>query len=134
VPNPARLPIIAPINNAEICPLGSKERWELRALPFGCNVSTLTFLSVVGTVVGMVVLVGMGVSGFYLVRSVRRRWKESDYERVNDRGNLNIGLLASFVGFMFGRGGERVLRSGEEGEGEEGLDEGGETRPLLEGM
>jgi hypothetical protein len=108
-------------------------------MPFGCNVSTLTFLYVIGTVVGMVVLFGMGVVGFYLVRLVRRRWKESNYER----GVLGIGLLASVSGLVFGWRGERerVSRAsgvdGGEGhrEGEEGLDEGdSETRPLLEGM
>lgn len=116
-------------------------------MPFGCNVSTLTFLSVIGTVVGMVILVGMGVVGFCLVRLVRRRWKESDYERLHGRGFLGIGLLASVSGLMFGWRGERErvsrasgMDGGEgdgegDGEGEEGLDEGdSETRPLLEGM
>ncbi|KAJ5975452.1 hypothetical protein N7481_009159, partial [Penicillium waksmanii] len=118
VPNAARLPILAPIRNAQICPLGSKERWELRTMPFGCNVSTLTFLSVVGTVVGLVGLVGMGVVGFCLVRSVRRRWKESDYERLDGRGFLDIGLLASVSGLIFGRRDERVSRaSGVDGGG-----------------
>lgn len=107
-------------------------------MPFGCNFSTLTFLAVVGTAVGMVALVGLGVIGFLLVRSIRRRWKESDHEHLDGRGLLDIGLLASFAGFISGRGGERVSQvSGvDEGEeGEEGLDEGDpERRPLLEGM
>lgn len=108
-------------------------------MPFGCNVSTLTFLSVVGTVVGMVALVGFGFIGFLLVRSIRRRWKESDHERLDGRGLLDIGLLASIAGSISGRGrgGRRVPRASglDEGEGEEGLDEGNpETRPLLEGM
>ncbi|QGA15370.1 hypothetical protein EYB26_003027 [Talaromyces marneffei] len=48
VPNPTdKYPLLAPIDYPDICPLGAKERWELRARGLGCNVSTRNFLSVV---------------------------------------------------------------------------------------
>lgn len=144
VPNPARLPILAPIRNDRICPLGSKERWELRALPFGCNVSTLTFLSVLGTTFGMLAMTGIGFVGYWMVRSLRRRWKSSDYERLDvDQpqssrwGFLEVGLFASLIGAVVGRGDDRGRESSSslrEGDGEEDRHEDGETRPLLDGM
>ncbi|KAL1953662.1 hypothetical protein VTO42DRAFT_2373 [Malbranchea cinnamomea] len=77
VPNPSRLPLLAPISNASICPLGSKERWELRSQPLGCNVSTLTFLACVMSVLGTLVLVAMGLIvrefGAWAVRRAGRR-------------------------------------------------------------
>ena len=48
VPNShSYVPILAPIRNANICPLGWRERWEIRAKPFSCRCSTLTLMSVV---------------------------------------------------------------------------------------
>lgn len=55
----------------------------MRALPFGCNVSTMTFLSVLGAVVGTLVLVCVGFVVVGLVNRVRRRWKETHYERLD---------------------------------------------------
>lgn len=104
VPNPAHLPILAPMRNAQICPLASTERWELRALPFGCNVSTLTFVSVLGTVIGIIVLGVIVALGLWIVKSIRRRWKESHYERLDEestftwRNFLNFGLCAPSSG------------------------------------
>ncbi|PLB43764.1 hypothetical protein P170DRAFT_480723 [Aspergillus steynii IBT 23096] len=61
VPNSAHLPILAPLGSSQICPLGSKERWELRALPFGCNVSTITFLTAVGSVLSTLAAIALGM-------------------------------------------------------------------------
>jgi hypothetical protein len=46
-PNAHSFPILAPIRNENICPLGWRERWEMRAKPFSCRCSTMTFISVV---------------------------------------------------------------------------------------
>ncbi|GFF84545.1 hypothetical protein IFM47457_06511 [Aspergillus lentulus] len=59
VPNRSRVPILAPLDSSSICPLGSEERWELRALPFGCHVSTITFLTACVAVLGTLALVGL---------------------------------------------------------------------------
>ncbi|KAJ5561875.1 hypothetical protein N7535_003662 [Penicillium sp. DV-2018c] len=83
VPNPSRIPILAPIGSSGICPLGSKEEWELRAIPFGCHASTLTVLSVTVAVLGTLALVGMMVGMMWLVRWIRWRWKEDDYEQID---------------------------------------------------
>ncbi|KAF7867410.1 hypothetical protein EAF04_005493 [Stromatinia cepivora] len=39
-PNTSPMQILAPVLNIDICPLWS-ERWELRARPFSCHVSTV---------------------------------------------------------------------------------------------
>ncbi|KAJ5682200.1 hypothetical protein N7462_005365, partial [Penicillium macrosclerotiorum] len=86
VPNPARLPILAPLGSAQICPLGPKERWELRALPFGCNASTLTVLSIAVAILGTLAAIAVGSGVVYIAQGVRCRWKEAEYERLDDRG------------------------------------------------
>ncbi|PTU22630.1 hypothetical protein P175DRAFT_0416160, partial [Aspergillus ochraceoroseus IBT 24754] len=69
VPNPTRFPILAPLHAADICPLGWRERWELRAVPFGCRVSTITFLTATGSIVGTLLVMGLGM---FLVWAVKR--------------------------------------------------------------
>ncbi|KAJ5332581.1 uncharacterized protein N7506_006364 [Penicillium brevicompactum] len=122
VPNTARVPIFAPIGAEGICPLGSKERWELRTQPFGCHASTLTVLSVLVAVLGTVALGGIGVLLVWFVRRVRRRWKEMEYEGLGPSKWRGLGFLAA----LFPSWGRR--RQIEEEDGEEDA----ETRPLLE--
>ncbi|OJJ49762.1 hypothetical protein ASPZODRAFT_47209, partial [Penicilliopsis zonata CBS 506.65] len=61
VPNRARLAIFAPLSSSQVCPLGSQERWELRALPLGCHVSTITVMTVLGTVCFILASLGLAV-------------------------------------------------------------------------
>ena len=56
VSNEAPIGLLAPIWNPKICPIHD-ERWELRAKGLGCKVSTLTFLSVLISVLATVVVV-----------------------------------------------------------------------------
>lgn len=74
VPNHARIPLLAPISREDICPLAWRERLELRSKPFGCRVSTFTFLtgliSVVSTLVGVFLIWMLLMLG----RWGRRRW------------------------------------------------------------
>ncbi|KIW67695.1 hypothetical protein PV04_06927 [Phialophora macrospora] len=78
VPNtifPYPFGIISPIKSADICPLAWRERWEMRARPFSCRCSSMTFLSVVVAVVGT--LIGL-VAILLCVRLgtwAGRRWK-----------------------------------------------------------
>lgn len=58
VPNVTPMQILAPILNSDICPLWS-ERWELRARPFGCHVSTITFLTFLGSIYGTLLAMGL---------------------------------------------------------------------------
>lgn len=128
MPNSARVPILAPIGSANICPLGSKERWELRALPFGCNASTLTVLSVIVSVLGTVAAIGAGFGMVYLAKGIQRRWKETDRQGWAWTGGLENKLPFSLAR-VFGKGHQRhddhggIL-------GEEARDND-ETRPLL---
>ncbi|EHY56102.1 hypothetical protein HRR86_009607 [Exophiala dermatitidis] len=70
VPNtiyPYPFGILSPIKSSTICPLGWRERWEMRARPFSCRCSSMTFISVVvavlvtlGCVLGICMAVKLG--------------------------------------------------------------------------
>ncbi|KAJ5314086.1 uncharacterized protein N7443_000970, partial [Penicillium atrosanguineum] len=85
VPNTARLPILAPLRSTHICPLGAKERWELRALPFGCSVSTTTLLSTAVAALSTVALIGVVYLVIGIVQRARSRWKEAEHGRLDDQ-------------------------------------------------
>ncbi|KAJ5767187.1 uncharacterized protein N7511_004803 [Penicillium nucicola] len=126
VPNTARIPILAPIGSETICPLGSKERWELRALPLGCHASTLTVLSVLIAILGTGAVGGVVLGVVWLVQRVRRHWKETESDRVSDGENSHGGYsgvlgIGTFLALFPGKG--RLM------EIEDGSD--AETRPLL---
>ncbi|KAG9245991.1 hypothetical protein BJ878DRAFT_417964 [Calycina marina] len=74
VPNTARIPILAPIWNLDICPLWY-ERWELRARPFGPHVSTITFLTCIVSVISTFIVIGLVVAAARAFRALRKRWK-----------------------------------------------------------
>ncbi|KAL1962716.1 hypothetical protein VTN77DRAFT_9260 [Rasamsonia byssochlamydoides] len=99
VPNPSpNFPILAPLRNSDICPLGARERWELRARPFGCQVSTTTFLTAVGAVLGTLALVELmvllGVLGRMLGRCCRGRRKSTS--TAAGRGERRTGSEISW--------------------------------------
>ncbi|KAJ5158640.1 uncharacterized protein N7500_008291 [Penicillium coprophilum] len=129
VPNQSRVPIFAPFGSANICPLGPKERWELRARPFGCNASTFTVLSIMGAVLATVALGAVGVGFLWLVHRSRWRRKEAEYGQP-DEGERAYGWQggnsrpASLAGF-FPQWNWTVGRT-------EAEEEEAETRPLLE--
>jgi hypothetical protein len=134
VPNSARVPILSPIGSAKICPLGSEERWELRARPFGCRASSLTVLSVVVSVLVTLAVIGAGYGLLYLARSVRRRWKEINSEPLNDQEQRwSLGNLPNKLMFSLARVVGRSRQRDEQGQflAEDARDSG-ETRPLLE--
>ncbi|KAJ5798881.1 uncharacterized protein N7503_006386 [Penicillium pulvis] len=139
VPNPGRFPILAPIGSDQICPLGSKERWELRARPLGCNASTLNVLSVIISISGTLALFAIVVLIVWLVKRLRRRLKQTEYERLGDGpsdsswlGWLDMASLLSLVGLSS----QGESQTGTQGQGanqalaEEGQEDP-ETRPLL---
>ena len=77
VPNDrSTIPILAPIRNENICPLGWQERWEMRAKPFSCRCSTMTFMSVVVSVLSTLLTVLAIWLLQKLFRWSWRRWKK----------------------------------------------------------
>ena len=68
------IPILAPIGRPGICPL-SGERWELRAKGTGCEISTLTFLTVIVAVLSTTALGLLIWATLSLSRRLRRVWK-----------------------------------------------------------
>lgn len=79
IPNPYSPPLFAPFHNPDICPLWY-ERWELRTKPLGCYVSTITFLSVIVTVISTLLIVGILVAiGFGIRRFVL--WNREEINR-----------------------------------------------------
>ncbi|PYI19369.1 hypothetical protein BO86DRAFT_328023 [Aspergillus japonicus CBS 114.51] len=142
VPNPSRVPILAPFGSSEMCPLGSKERWELRALPFGCHVSTVTFLTGVGGVLGTMAAFGLVV---FLAWAGRRvvGWLAERKSCVGRGGGdeaqgaswgSGMGVLRRRLGFSSARrGGGWVVPGDEEDELRGGAGDA-ERRPLLGGL
>ncbi|PYH68186.1 uncharacterized protein BO88DRAFT_444459 [Aspergillus vadensis CBS 113365] len=147
VPNPSLLPILSPLHSSQICPLGSKERWELRAIPFGCHVSTITFLTGVVGVLGTLAVLGLIALGVWVVKGVRRRggWKGLPvvFGNGDGDGNGNWGAVVfPRWGGRRGRDGGGTILGGEDEEGAGGGrrvggdgGDGGEDerRPLLGG-
>jgi hypothetical protein len=102
-------------------------------VPFGCNVSTLTVLSVLVAVLSSLALAGLVYLVVWTVQRLRSRWKDAQYERLDDGqglepmccGLLDWGLLAWLVSLVGGQGQGNAQASGEpEGENNE-------TSPLL---
>ena len=91
VPNAHTFPILAPIRNENICPLGWRERWEMRAKPFSCRCSTMTFMSVVvgvlSTLLGVLLIWVLWKLGKWSLRRWRKRqpgwWKVDGKKWVN---------------------------------------------------
>jgi hypothetical protein len=76
VPNARSFPILAPIRNENICPLGWRERWEMRAKPFSCRCSTMTFMSVVVGVLSTLLGVLLIWVLWKLGKWVGKRWRK----------------------------------------------------------
>ncbi|KAJ5091763.1 hypothetical protein NUU61_006633 [Penicillium alfredii] len=125
VPNQARLPILAPLQSTKICPLGPKERWELRALPFGCHASTMTVLAVGVAVLSTLALGALGFAIVWFVQRARQE-KETESAEVDSQeeqpvccGFLDCGILMTLFSLVSGQG-----QNQEE-------DDGAERSPLL---
>ncbi|KAK3695301.1 hypothetical protein B0T22DRAFT_477981 [Podospora appendiculata] len=75
IPNDYRVPLLAPAYDEDICPHWS-ERWEIRTRPFGCQVSTITSLAAVASVVSTLVLVLLVWTGVMAAGRVRKLHRE----------------------------------------------------------
>ncbi|KAL5356899.1 hypothetical protein BJX96DRAFT_133747 [Aspergillus floccosus] len=79
VPNRASLAILSPLGSSQICPLGSKERWELRTTTLGCNVSTFTFLTASASVAATLATIGLGYLALWAWERVMAWWREEKH-------------------------------------------------------
>ncbi|KAK0668274.1 hypothetical protein QBC41DRAFT_124574 [Cercophora samala] len=79
-PNTHALPLLAPISQPDICPHWS-ERWEVRSQPFGCNVSTITALSVLISILSTILLGLLVWISIVVYRRLRRA--EWDWTRAS---------------------------------------------------
>jgi hypothetical protein len=108
----------------------------MRALPFGCNVSTTTFLSTTVAVLSTFALIGIIYLVIGLVKRARKRWKETEYERLEAQerkslwcGCLDFGVVVSLLSGLFGQSqGQQGQRRSSLGDGHDDA----EARPLLE--
>ncbi|VUC27825.1 unnamed protein product [Clonostachys rosea] len=55
VPNPYKIPFLAPAYDKHTCPAW-QEQWEIRTRPLGCNVSSVTTLTATVSIVGSFVV------------------------------------------------------------------------------
>lgn len=67
--------LLAPIKHEDICPLGWRERWEMRAKPFPCRCSTMTLMSVVIAVLSTLLGVLLIHLAVLLSKFTYRKWK-----------------------------------------------------------
>ena len=67
--------ILSPLKTDELCPLGWRERWELRARPFSCRCSSMTFVSVVVAVLATLLSLSLILLTVRLGRWAGRRWR-----------------------------------------------------------
>ena len=68
--------LLSPIRDENVCPLGWRERWEMRAKPFSCRCSTMTLISVVVSVLSTLAGVMLLWLLVGLVRCSIKRWKK----------------------------------------------------------
>jgi hypothetical protein len=79
VPNtlmPHPLAILSPLKSESICPLSWRERWELRAKPFSCRCSTMTFMSAVIAVLSTLTTMLVLHLLVTLIRWAVKRWRK----------------------------------------------------------
>ncbi|KAK4129281.1 hypothetical protein N657DRAFT_639867 [Parathielavia appendiculata] len=118
VPNAHPISLLAPAYDQQICPHWS-ERWEIRTQPFGCQVSSITSLSVLVAVAATLVVVGLVWTVAVIWRRAKSRlWAESWTSRWRAwKSKWDDGVGVKWVlwrGEGGDGGGERVERVGEE--------------------
>ncbi|KAK4647624.1 uncharacterized protein QC761_103075 [Podospora bellae-mahoneyi] len=79
-PNTHPLPLLAPISQPDICPHWS-ERWEVRTQPLGCNMSAITALSILLSILSTILLGLLAWTTTVAYRRLRRA--EWDWTRAS---------------------------------------------------
>ncbi|KAK2005071.1 hypothetical protein LX36DRAFT_547 [Colletotrichum falcatum] len=75
VPNAYVIPLLAPAYDEDICPYWA-ERWEIRTKPLGCQVSTITSLASIISIVSTLIIILLAIWLVFGVRWCRRRSQE----------------------------------------------------------
>ncbi|KAF3480185.1 uncharacterized protein GIQ15_05532 [Arthroderma uncinatum] len=110
VANASPFPLLAPLTSEKICPLGPKERWEIRTRPFGCRVSTASFLTSLVSVMSTIALVLIGYAAYQMwVAKKRAEEERQEQEREEQNGhqygNGPYGSVGGYGGAQYGEGG-----------------------------
>ncbi|KAK4160915.1 hypothetical protein QBC43DRAFT_108055 [Cladorrhinum sp. PSN259] len=77
-PNTYAIPLLAPAYDENICPHWA-ERWEVRTRPLGCQVSTITALSVISSVLSTLMVMGLIWLIFLTTKRLKRRISSQDW-------------------------------------------------------
>lgn len=88
-PNTYAIPLLAPAYDENICPHWA-ERWEVRTRPLGCQVSTITALSVIIAVLSTLTVVFL----IWLILVTTRRLKRRMMSSSTSRGDGEQTWLA----------------------------------------
>ncbi|EFR01542.1 hypothetical protein MGYG_04544 [Nannizzia gypsea CBS 118893] len=99
VPNTSAFPLLAPLTNSSICPLGAKERWEIRTRPFGCAVSAASFLTCIVSVICTLVLVAAAYLAYQMWMAKKA---EEEQQQQQDGGDGQLGGDAYGAGGGYG--------------------------------
>ncbi|KAK2030729.1 hypothetical protein LX32DRAFT_692297 [Colletotrichum zoysiae] len=82
VPNAFAIPLLAPAYEEDICPYWA-ERWEIRTRPLGCQVSTITSLTSIISIICTLMIILLGISLAFGARWCRRRRQQDpDWWRI----------------------------------------------------
>ncbi|EGD98290.1 hypothetical protein TESG_05669 [Trichophyton tonsurans CBS 112818] len=106
VPNTSPFPLLAPLTNNSICPLGTKERWEIRTRPFGCAVSSATFLTCIVSVIGTLLLVVVAYLAYQMWMAKKDDEEQQQQEGGDEQpGGNSYGAGGGYGGTQFGEEG-----------------------------
>ncbi|KAK2883366.1 hypothetical protein FQN49_000006 [Arthroderma sp. PD_2] len=84
VANASPIPLLAPLTNDSICPLRSKERWEIRTRPFGCGVSTALVLTSIISAISTLALVAVGYAAYQMWTAKKKAEEEQQRQAAED--------------------------------------------------
>ncbi|KAM5429878.1 hypothetical protein McanCB56680_001458 [Microsporum canis] len=114
VSNSSPFPLLAPLASSSICPLGPKERWEIRTRPFGCGVSTASFLTCIVSVLSTLALVAAAYIAYRIWTAKKAEEEEEQQQQSGGEdqfggeqqyGNDPYGSGGGYGGAQYGEGG-----------------------------
>ena len=76
MPNNYTIPLLAPAYDENICPHWT-ERWEIRTRPFGCQVSTITSLTAIVSIVLTLVVALLIFGAVLLIKKLKKIRREN---------------------------------------------------------
>ncbi|KIW18380.1 hypothetical protein PV08_02668 [Exophiala spinifera] len=123
--------ILAPLKTDSLCPLGWRERWELRARPFSCRCSSMTFVSVVVAVLATLLSLQLMWLLITLGRRAGRRWRtrQKGWWRLRNWGRGPVWTMRRPPG-RDDAAGTQSTQSQNENDGVGGDGDGNRTRTI----